>query len=232
VAAGSDPSRRQAIDDWLPTRPLAWPITLVAVVTLSSARYDGHADWYDETFSPYVAVEDGNVVTELIGRADGSVCLDVACGTGRFTETLAAAGYRPIGIDLAADQLRIAQNRSSSLVRGDVERLPIRERSGSVAVGLYFHTDVEDFTRVLVDIARCLVSGGRFVYLGVHPCFVGAFVDRECEHDHNRLEFVPGYGESGWSPRGRVRRERPQATGWLPPQDARRVHVRIHHRRP
>jgi SAM-dependent methyltransferase len=175
---------------------------MVEVMSSSPARYEGHAEWYDETFLPYVAIEDADVLEELLGPGDGSTCLDLACGTGRFVETLAAAGYCPIGIDLASDQLRIAKARTSSLIRGDVAHLPIRDRSVHAAVGLYFHTDVEDFAAVLVDLARCLARSGRFVYLGVHPCFVGAFVDRAFERDNGRLEFVPGYGRGGWSPAG------------------------------
>ena len=30
---------------------------------------------------------------------------------------------------------------------------------------------------MLREIARVLHTGGRFVHLGVHPCFVGAFAD-------------------------------------------------------
>jgi hypothetical protein len=36
----------------------------------------------------------------------------------------------------------------------------------------FFHTDVEDFAAIVREVARCLRSGGRFIYLGVHPCFV------------------------------------------------------------
>jgi hypothetical protein len=45
-------------------------------------------------------------------------------------------------------------------------------------------------------IARC------FVYLGLHPCFVGPFVYRMTESQDLALNFATGYGTSGWADRG------------------------------
>ena len=38
--------------------------------------------------------------------------------------------------------------------------------------------------------ANALARDGRFAHVGVHPCFVGAFVDRS---DPGRLIMTPGY---------------------------------------
>jgi SAM-dependent methyltransferase len=35
-----------------------------------------------------------------------------------------------------------------------------------------------DFVAVAREIARCLRPGGRFIYLGLHPCFIGPFSNR------------------------------------------------------
>ncbi len=166
------------------------------------ARYDGHADWYDETFSAFRHDEEEAFLREFLGTGGGQTCLDVACGTGRFGRVLAEAGYRAVGFDISADQLRFARGRLGAAVRADARHLPVRDASAAVAAGMFFHTDVEDFAAVVRDVTRCLCPGGRFVYLGVHPCFVGPFVNRMTESEDLALSFTAGYGNAGWASRG------------------------------
>jgi SAM-dependent methyltransferase len=167
-----------------------------------TARYDGHAGWYDETFPASSHAEEESFLRECLGTGSGEVCLDVACGTGRYGRVLAESGYRAVGFDISADQLRFARRRLGAAVRADVCRLPVRDASVAVAAGMFFHTDVEDFAAVVREVARCLRSGGRFVYLGLHPCFVGPFVNRMAEPEDLMLRFVTGYGDVGWADRG------------------------------
>lgn len=169
------------------------------------ARYDGHAEWYDQTFPPSLNEEEESFLRECLrssGAERGETCLDVACGTGRYARVLAEAGYRAVGFDLSADQLRFARPRLDAAVRADGRFLPVRGASVAVATGMFFHTDVEDFGAVVREVARCLRPGGRFIYLGVHPCFVGPFVARTTEREDLALRFVPGYGTAGWADRG------------------------------
>jgi SAM-dependent methyltransferase len=165
------------------------------------ARYDGHAQWYDETFSASRHPEEEAFLRECLGDGGGEVCLDVACGTGRFGPVLADAGYRAVGFDISADQLRFARRRLAA-VRADIRSLPVPEASVRLATGMFFHTDVEDFAGVVREVARCLRPGGRFVYLGLHPCFVGPFVYRLAEAQDLTLSFATGYGTVGWADRG------------------------------
>jgi SAM-dependent methyltransferase len=166
------------------------------------ARYDGHAQWYDETFSASLFGEEESFLAECLGHGAGQVCLDVACGTGRYGRVLADAGYRAVGFDISGDQLRFARRRLGAAIRADARFLPVRDASAAAAAGMFFHTDVEDFAAVVRDVARCLRPGGRFVYLGVHPCFVGPFVYRMTEAEDLTLSFVTGYGTVGWASRG------------------------------
>jgi ubiquinone/menaquinone biosynthesis C-methylase UbiE len=169
---------------------------------ISEARYDGHAEWYDKTFSANFDEEEESFLRECLGAGDGKICVDVACGTGRGGRILADAGYRAVGFDVSADQLRLAQSRLGAAVRADARSLPVADVSVTLAAGMFFHTDVEDFAAVVRDVARCLRPGGRFIYLGVHPCFVGPFVYRMAESEDLTLSFVTGYGKAGWADRG------------------------------
>jgi len=166
------------------------------------ARYDGHAEWYDRTFSALVDQDEVSFLREWLGPGRGHVCLDVACGTGRYGPILADAGYRAVGLDISADQLRFARPRHGAVVRADARFLPVHDASVAVVAGMFFHTDVEDFAGVVSEVARCLRPGGRFIYLGTHPCFVGPFVYRMTEREDLTLSFVTGYGDAGWADRG------------------------------
>jgi SAM-dependent methyltransferase len=171
-------------------------------VTSATARYDGHSQWYDEHFSGLAAGPEEQFLRHHLGSGAGAPCLDVACGTGRFGPAIAAAGYRPVGIDLSADQLRIGAPKLAAAIRADAGRLPLRDGAVGAAAGMFFHTDLDDLDGVLREVARCLRPGGRLVYVGIHPCFVGPFVYRLSERADRSLTFLPGYGTPGWATRG------------------------------
>lgn len=169
----------------------------------ASARYDGLAEWYDENFAAAGRAAEAEYLRQCLGNGDGAICLDIACGTGQFGQAIADAGYRGVGFDISADQLGLAQHRLAAAVRADARFLPVRPGAAAAAVGMFFHTDVEDFAAVVGDVARCLRPQGRFIYVGVHPCFVGPFVNRMTEAQDAALTFNAGwYGRTGWANRG------------------------------
>lgn len=167
------------------------------------ARYDGHSEWYEQRYSArHPPAEELAFLREALGTGDGQVCVDLACGTGLCARPLAEAGYRTAGFDLSADQLRFARPRLGAVARADACSLPVRDASVPVVVGMFFHTDLEDFAAVVSHVARCLRPRGRFIYAGLHPCFIGPFVNRTSESAEHRLQFLPGYGSVGWARRG------------------------------
>ncbi len=172
-------------------------------MTPGAPRYDGHSEWYDQYFGPghRRPAEELAFLREALGTGHGEVCVDLACGTGLWAQPIAKAGYRTAGFDLSADQLRFARRRHGAVARADVCSLPVRDKSVSVVAGLFFHTDLEDFAAVLRQVARCLRPGGRFIYVGLHPCFIGPFVNRTSESEQGQLRFLPGYGQVGWANR-------------------------------
>jgi SAM-dependent methyltransferase len=167
------------------------------------ARYDGHSEWFDQTFSPgHIRPEELAFLRQALRAGRGQVCVDLACGTGLCAQPIAEAGYRAAGFDISADQLRFARRRLGAVARADLCSLPVRDESVSVVVGMFFHTDLEDFAAVARQVARCLRPRGRFIYAGLHPCFIGPFVNRMSESAEQRLHFSPGYGHVGWADRG------------------------------
>jgi len=54
---------------------------------MAPARYDGHADWYNESIAAYSATATP-LLLRLVGTGPGN-CLDVGCGTGTHLAALA-----------------------------------------------------------------------------------------------------------------------------------------------
>ncbi len=147
------------------------------------ARYDSVADWYDEALATSELGLSGRaVVQRLLGPGPGRL-LDVGCGGGVHMLAFADDGWTASGVDLSESQLRLARERGCEVVQASAEKLPFEDDSFDGAVSMWTHTDVDDFGAMLREIRRVLRPEGVFVYLGVHPCFVGP-----------HSEFVAGEG--------------------------------------
>jgi SAM-dependent methyltransferase len=158
------------------------------------ARYDGHADWYDEYASTAPFEELRAAVVERLGAGPGR-CLDVGCGTGRALPLLAAAGWTAVGVDVSGDQLELAAARGAEVRQGDAQSLSFADGSFDAAVSILTHTDFDDAHAAFAEIARVLRPGSRFVYAGVHPAFASPFA--QALEDGTTL-LHPGYRDEGW----------------------------------
>lgn len=79
-------------------------------IALSHDLYRGMPAW----FNAYYAHFQQRAVKSLLrycGPVNGMRVLDVGCGTGRWSELLAAMGARPIGVDIGLRALRLAATR-------------------------------------------------------------------------------------------------------------------------
>ena len=95
------------------------------------------------------------------GRGAGRTAVDLGCGTGFVTASLARRGWRPIGVDLSAPMLGSARVLlpDAPLIRGRGEALPLRAASADlVTVGTAFHWMAPAPT--LAEVARVLHPGG------------------------------------------------------------------------
>lgn len=99
---------------------------------------------------------------------EGSVVLDLACGTADLCVELERAGHRPIGFDFAAGMLARARRRTSApLVRADVLALPVREAAADgVTIGFALR-NVVDLPGLFAEVARAVRPGGRLAIVEV-----------------------------------------------------------------
>src|ERR1700755_604029 len=104
---------------------------------MAVARYDGHADWYDDWRKPHAA-STAREVADLLGPGEG-LCLDLGCGTGLFLEALAGTGRAVVGLDRSADQLRIACGRARRILQSDAAALPFRDLTFTAVAAMDLH---------------------------------------------------------------------------------------------
>jgi ubiquinone/menaquinone biosynthesis C-methylase UbiE len=164
---------------------------------MTQAPYDEIADWYEEYISARHQddpLEIYRALRLLLGDGDG-VCLEIGCGTGHNADQVRELGYSPVGVDLSAGMLRHARPRLPA-ARGDAERLPVRDGAVRVAISVMVHTDMPGYPAVLREVHRVLDTGGVFVHVGVHPCFVGGFADHT---DREAVVIRPGYRDTYWT---------------------------------
>jgi ubiquinone/menaquinone biosynthesis C-methylase UbiE len=177
---------------------------------------EGYAHWashYDSYPNALIAIEEP-LVRGLVGDVRGKRVLDVACGTGRHSQWLAEEeGAYVTGLDRSEAMLAIARGKSERVrwMQGDLDRIPFDDASFDVVVcGLVFE-HVKDIEPAIIEAARVLVPGGRYVVSVFHPAFlwkgvVPHFVSREnpeLEYEmpayvHLPSEYVAGLRKAGF----------------------------------
>jgi SAM-dependent methyltransferase len=138
---------------------------------VAEARYDGLAEWYEDFRSPLPAHE-RDVLHRLLGPGSGR-CLDLGCGTGVPTVAVAELGWSVVGVDVSDDLLDVARARGLEVLEAPADALPFEDASFDAAVSFLTHTDIDGFPAAIAEAARVLRPDAPFVYIGVHPCFVG-----------------------------------------------------------
>lgn len=125
---------------------------------------------------------------ERLGLVQGSLVLDLACGTGDLCRELAAHGHRPIGLDLSAGMLAAART-GAPLVQADVTVLPVPDGAADGITCGFALRNLVDLRAGLVAMARALRPGGRVALLEVaeprsrllrtgHRVYFGSIVPR------------------------------------------------------
>ena len=168
---------------------------------MPAARYDGQTAWYESFAAADAHAAMRRFAIEMLGRGPG-VCLDFGCGTGHAIPLLRDAGWTVVGTDVSADQLEVAKEHASDaqLVRADGHDLPFGDAEFDAVISLFTHTDFDDLGTALGEAARVLKPGGRFVYLGVHPCFGNPMVARGAAQGVEDAVAIirAGYPTPGW----------------------------------
>ncbi|MDO3410465.1 class I SAM-dependent methyltransferase [Saccharibacillus sp. CPCC 101409] len=166
------------------------------------------SEWYEESFGEdYLRVynyrdEQGaeHEVREMISwlkLEQGSKVLDLCCGMGRHSLSLAEAGYEATGMDLSDVLLGEAKKEEGAdnvrWVQGDMRELPFADGEFDAVVNLftsfgYFKKDSEH-VRVLKEIRRVLRPGGRFIIDFMNPPHVERHLEPYTEREEEGLKI-------------------------------------------
>lgn len=150
--------------------------------------YDAEAAQYDNlrwrgAVGEFVHDTYERLVRDSLSRLDVETCLEVGCGTGRFTVELARRGYDILAIDisekmLAAAKRAVASGGSAARVR--FERVDIREFDGGPGKGydlvcsFNVVNHIPDARRAISRMADAVRPGGALL-IGVPSLYSAYF---------------------------------------------------------
>ncbi len=116
----------------------------------------------------------GELAREMKGRDQRKTeVLDLACGTGRFLQTVLDAypRLRAKGLDLSPNYAAKARQAvrafpQAEIVEGQAESMPFEDDSQDLIVSIYLFHELPPRIRPLVasEIARVLKPGGKFIF--------------------------------------------------------------------
>ncbi len=121
----------------------------------------------------------GPALKQMIGNVKGRRVLDIGCGEGYCSRLFAKAGAEVTGIDISEALIKAAieeEQRNPLGVKyfvADAARLNMLDlESFDIAFCYMAMGDIEDYEGAIAEASRVLKTGGRFVVLMEHPCFV------------------------------------------------------------
>jgi ubiquinone/menaquinone biosynthesis C-methylase UbiE len=147
--------------------------TFSAVPSLVSV-HEGYERWaasYDHSPNPLLAREERHLLP-LLSNLGPRRLLDLACGTGRWTEKLSTRRTRGFGIDFSMAMLQVARGKQSvagRVARGSCEFIPFAAATFDLAICSFALVHLRDLDSVGRELARVTVEGADLFVSDLHP---------------------------------------------------------------
>jgi len=171
---------------------------------MPQASYNDIAQWYDQFLRDrpvYTEVILPNLLS-LIGKFEGEVICDLACGQGWVARELARRGAQVIGLDLSPNLLVLAHDYEEqeplgiTYVQGDAQSAdPLSNNQLTGCVCNMALINIPDLQATIQKVRRILKPGGWFVFAITHPCFETPYAQWISLPDpkHTLARVVAGY---------------------------------------
>lgn len=143
---------------------------------INNAFYDDLGErWYTDCSHPIALLKAENsirnpwICSEIRKGFGRSIdVLDMACGAGYLSNTLAQEGHRVTGIDLSTSSLRVAQERDSTKTvryqKAHVYETALPDASFDVVCAMDILEHLERPDLLIKEASRCLKPGGLFFF--------------------------------------------------------------------
>ena len=116
---------------------------------------------------PYIASR----LFELLGVKQGSLCLDIGCGTGNYTIALSEKGLSLCGVDPSEKMLASARAKSTEIswLTGTAENIPAKESTFYGVTGVLTLHHWKNIGTGFLELNRVLKSNSRAVFFTSDP---------------------------------------------------------------
>jgi len=104
-------------------------------------------------------------VLETIGKTSDKVIVDVGCGTGHFTASLASQNIL-LGLDLSLEMLLAAESKGFFPVQARATELPLADNAFDLVLANSVIQCLPDARKFLAELVRVSNEGGRIIISG------------------------------------------------------------------
>ncbi len=137
------------------------------------------ADWYNELLEEGIDTYQEKVILpnllRILDLKKGQEVLDIGCGQGYFSRSLAKQGVKVLGTDIGNELIKIAKDKSGPsenyLVLSAEKLTNLANNRFDLAICVLAIQNIKNLQAAVSELSRVLKNGGKAVLVLNHPTF-------------------------------------------------------------